>query len=172
MICSLLGLTSCSQNKIADVAKNSPGFIPEEVLIGKMTGEGAVFDRFGNFQRGFRIYLDGSKQESGGVILKELLVYETGEEESRTYTFSKKSDTSYEATSETGLVGVADIESVGNVLHWKYVFEVPYRGKIRHMRFDDWMYLQENGSIINRATIYWWGIRVGELFMLIRRDSL
>lgn len=170
MALTLFGGVSCSTLKPKEIAKSSPRFIPEEVLAKKMRGEGAIFDRFGNFQRAFVLHLEGEKKDDG-VILKELLVYDTGEEETRTYTFKKDSDSSYEATSESGLVGPAKIESVGNVLRWSYTFEVPYRGKTRHMRFDDWMFLQENGSIINRATIYWWGIRVAELYMLIRPED-
>jgi hypothetical protein len=167
----LLGNVSCSSQKASDIAQALPRFVPEEVLIGNMTGEGAIFDRFGTFQRSFVIHLNGSRLEDDKVELKERLVYDTGEEETRTYLFNKISDSQYEATSESGLVGSAKIESVGNILRWNYLFEVPYRGKKRHMRFDDWMFLQKNGSIINRATVYWWGIRVAELYMLIRQEE-
>jgi hypothetical protein len=167
MFCSLFGLLSCSASRPSDLAKDSPLFIPEAVFQGKMRGDGAVFDRFGNIQRAFVLHLEGVPSNNG-VIVKERLVYDNGEEESREYSFENLGKGKYEATSESGLVGPAKIEAVGNILRWKYYFEVPYRNKIRHMRFDDWMYLQDNGNVINRATIYWWGIRVGELFMVVK----
>ena len=66
-------------------------------------------------------------------------------------------------------MGKAKIEAYGNVLRWKYNLRQKIGDREWVLRFDDWMFLQPDGVILNRATAYKWGIEVGEVFMVIRK---
>jgi len=38
------------------------------------------------------------------------------------------------------------------------------------VRFDDWMFLQSDGVLINRAYVYRWGIQIGSVTIVFKRQ--
>ncbi len=39
------------------------------------------------------------------------------------------------------------------------------------MKFDDWMFLQPGGVVINRARVSKWGIDIGEVTLFFSKDG-
>jgi hypothetical protein len=114
--------------------------------------------------------LEGKRDPDGTFILSEDLRYDNGETLHRDYKIVKHDEHHYEATAD-GIVGSAKIESYGNVLRWSYRLETPVNGKVIVLTFDDWMYLQQDGLMLNRALAYKFGIQVGELVMVVSKLS-
>jgi hypothetical protein len=145
-----------------------PRFILEEFFSGKLKAQGMFFDRKNKVRRTFILALEGKPSADGNFVLSEDLRYDNGETLHRDYLIVRKDEHHYEATAD-GIVGKALIESYGNVLRWSYKLETPVKDKIYVLTFDDWMYLQEDGVMINRALAYKFGIQVGELVMVVNK---
>ena len=54
--------------------------------------------------------------------------------------------------------------SAGNAFNWRYTLALPVGGRVVEVQLDDWMYLMDGGrTVINRAVMHKFGVRVGEL---------
>jgi len=161
-------LWGCGSMNIHDFEGKEPRFLPEEYFEGRLRGHGVFFDRFNDLRRSFVIDLEGTV-EGDLVLLKEHLKYDDGEEIHRTYKIRKVNEHNYVATSESGLVGEANITSYGNALQWRYNYSQKIGNRNWVLRFDDWMFLQNEELVLNRARVTKWGINVGDLFMSISK---
>ena len=47
---------------------------------------------------------------------------------------------------------------------------VPFKGKSIKIRFDDWIFKQDDKVAINRATLSKFGFKVGELTVFFRKN--
>ncbi len=160
-------LTGCSSMDVASFKDKAPPFRIEEFFKGRTIGEGIFFDRFGKVQTSFVVTLEGSYE--GEIFnLKEDLVYENGEKLERIYRIKKLDDHRYEVTN-ADLVGPGLIESYGNTLKWTYTLNQKIGESIWALNFEDWMFLQPKGTVLNRAYASKLGIGIGEVFMSIRK---
>jgi hypothetical protein len=46
---------------------------------------------------------------------------------------------------------------------------VPVRGSVYDIDFDDWMYLIDESTVLNRASMSKFGVQVGEVLISLRR---
>jgi hypothetical protein len=69
------------------------------------------------------------------------------------------------------VVGTARGDAYGNAVNWRYDLDLRVNGKTWRMRFDDWMFLQPNGVLINRSRVSKWGIAVGEVTIIFLREE-
>ena len=51
--------------------------------------------------------------------------------------------------------------SSGNALNWKYKLNLKVKDSTIMVDFDDWMFLQDKGVLINRAEVKKWGLNIG-----------
>ena len=58
----------------------------------------------------------------------------------------------------------------GNALHWNYVLALPVDGRSWNMDMDDWMFLIDDRTMLNRTTMRKFGFRVGEVTLSFRRQ--
>ena len=77
---------------------------------------------------------------------------------------------SYTGTADD-VVGVASGKVAGNSLHWIYTLKLPVDDKVYEVEFDDWMFLQQDGVMINRSVMKKFGIRLGEVTLFFRKRS-
>ena len=47
-------------------------------------------------------------------------------------------------------LGEAEGEASGNAFRWKYTLDLPVDDKTYHVQFDDWMYLLDEGILMNK----------------------
>ncbi|MEK9662693.1 MAG: DUF3833 family protein, partial [Alphaproteobacteria bacterium] len=69
------------------------------------------------------------------------------------------------------VIGTATGRSFGNALNWRYTLALPIGGRTWHVRFDDWMLLQPDGVLINRADMTKFGIRLGEIVLFFSNQA-
>ena len=59
--------------------------------------------------------------------------------------------------------------AAGNVLQWRYVLALPVDGRVWNMDMDDWMFLMDERTMLNRTTMSKLGVRVGEVTLAFRK---
>ena len=163
----LLFLTGCGGMSPADFKDEPLRLVPEVYFEGKSRGVGVFFDRFGVLQTSFVVDVEGAFSDDV-LTLTEKLAYKNGETLDRVYIIKKVSDNRYIGTTPD-VQGDIVIEVYGNTMKWTYDLNQKIKDSIVLLHFNDWMHLQPDGIILNRAYASKFGIRVGEVFMSIRK---
>ncbi len=160
----LLSIISCAPMNIEQFQNKNPRLVLEEYFAQPLSGRGAFFGRSGELKTRFMVHTTGA-WDGNVLTLKEQLRYESGEEHQRTFRIKKLDANHYEAACDD-FVGVGTIEAAGDALHWNYYLkEQSKQAKGITLHFDDWMFLAEDGFIINRAWASKFGLGVGEVFI-------
>ena len=160
--------TGCAVMDAGDFQDKNPKLVLEDFFSGKGEGRGAFFSRSGGISTRFTLKTDG-KWDGKVLTLKENLRYESGEEHQRTYEITKIDPNHYSIACDE-VVGLGTIESFGNTLHWQYVLkENSEQAQNIAITFDDWMFLSEDGQIIDRAFASKFGFAVGEVFLTLNK---
>lgn len=167
-LCGIL-LASCANNKINHYANNTPKLDLQSFLNGKISGYGIVEDYSATVTRRFNFSGMASWQGNNGQF-DEKIVYSDGKQESRIWTITKLSESSYEATTPD-VIGKAQITVAGNTMNWKYTMNIQVDDSIYKIKFDDWMYLMPDGQLINRNYFKKFGLTVGELTLFMQKES-
>lgn len=162
-------LTSCSGVKIADIPVTDKVLKIEEYFQGNSRAYGILFDRSGVPQRHFTVDLVGRWDlETKTLTLDEDFVFDDGEKSQRRWVIKALGNNRYSGTA-ADVIGVAEGEARGNALRWSYVLQVPYKGSTIDLTLDDWMFLAEDGVMINRATMSKFGVKVGEIVISFKK---
>ena len=136
-----------------------PEFSLEDYFSGKTEAWGLFHDRFGNLKRSFKVDITGTL--SGDLLtLDEKFLYDDGEEDQRIWKIKLLGNKKYTGTADD-VVGSAIGEASGNALNWKYKLNLKIKDSTVKVDFDDWMFLQDRGILINRAEVKKWGLNVG-----------
>jgi hypothetical protein len=80
----------------------------------------------------------------------------------------KKSGDRYVGTA-ADVVGEAGGEAAGNAYRMQYVLDFPYEGRSVHLHVDDWMYLMDDRTLLNRSSITKFGFEIAQVFISFRR---
>jgi hypothetical protein len=155
-------LTGCAATmKPEDFAGTEPRFVLEEYLNGKTTAAGIFVDRFGKVRRQFVVAIDGV-WDGQTLTLDERFTYSDGETERRVWSIKKLDEHRYTGTAGD-VVGTAVGASFGNALNWDYYLNLKVDGRVWKVRFNDWMFLQPGGILLNRAEVTKWGVKIGDV---------
>lgn len=145
--------------KPEDFVDATPRFQPEIYFDGKVKAWGVFEDRFGKLRRQFTVDIDGS-WDGKQLVLDEHFLYSDGEKQRRVWTIEKIDTHTY--TGKAGdVIGTAQGRSFGNALRWTYDMDLKVGDGLWRVSFDDWMFLQPGGVLINRAVVRRWGIEIG-----------
>ncbi|MEM7569842.1 MAG: DUF3833 domain-containing protein [Pseudomonadota bacterium] len=161
VLCALT-LSACGGGaKISDFQSSTPTFVLEDYFLGETKAYGLFEDRFGKYRRQFVVDIKGS-MEGDTLVLVEDFVYDDGETEQRIWRITKNADGTYRGTFGD-IIGEATGEQAGNALHWTYKMNLKVGDDTWKVGFDDWMLLQQDGVLINRAYISRWGFEIGSV---------
>jgi hypothetical protein len=69
------------------------------------------------------------------------------------------------------VIGEALGEVAGNALRWRYRLNLPVDGSTYEVTFDDWMYLMDEDTLINRSSMSKAGIELGQVTLFFRRQA-
>ena len=164
ILASTLTLTACGTTMtIKEFAQETPTLVLEEYFEGETHAYGLFEDRFGRVRNQFTVMVDG--QWDGSVLtLDEDFVYNNGDTEYRKWQIEKTGANTYVGTTQQ-IIGEAAGEISGNAFHWTYKFKLNVGDEAWDVKFDDWMFLQPDGVLLNKATVYRWGFKVGTVFL-------
>ena len=167
---ALLLLTAgCSGMKPEDFEGREPRLLIEDYFAGDTRAWGLFEDRFGTLRREFVVDIAGT-WDGETLTLVEDFAYADGETEQRIWTIRKLDDHRYEGTADD-VVGTAEGLSYGNALNWRYTLALKVGDSVWNVRFDDWMFLQRDDVLVNRARVSKFGIEIGEVTIFFRKPD-
>ena len=100
-------------------------------------------------RRQFRVDVTGIV-DGDLLTLDERFVYNDGETDRRIWRIRDKTNGEFEGEA-ADVIGKATGTAAGNALNWTYEMNLKVGGGTWRVTFDDWMFLQEDGVLINRA---------------------
>ena len=171
LIICVLFITNCSSiqsMKPEDFKDQKPRLIIEEYLSGNVKAWGILQNRSGKVTRQFSADLDG-KWDGRQLILDEKFIWSDGEIQNRQWQITKLDEHNYEGKAGD-VVGTAKGYSYGPAFKFEYVLLVPVKGRKIKIKFDDWIFMQDEKVAINRATMTKFGFKVAELTVLFMKN--
>ncbi len=157
----LILLSNCSNMEPEDYKNTKPEIKIEEYFLGNVKAWGIFQGRSGKVKRQFTAKMNGYF-EGENFILKEDFNWSDGEKQTRRWMIKKVGEHNYEGTAPD-VVGIAKGISYGSAFKFEYNLLIPFKDKKIKVRFDDWIFQQDDKVAINRAIVTKFGIKVGEL---------
>ena len=165
-LCGLLTLGGCAGVQVEHYAAAQPTLELPRYFNGTVDGWGMFQDRSGKVVKRFYVRIDGTWEGDQGT-LDEHFEYTDGTRENRVWKLARNGDR-YTGTAGD-VVGTAQGIAQGNALRWNYVLALAVDGTTWHMDMDDWMYLVDEKTMLNRTTMSKFGVRVGEVTLSFRK---
>ena len=163
----LFTLAGCTSMKPENFAGREPPLVLEEYFSGQSKAWGIFEDRFGNLRRQFTVDIFGS-MDGDVLVLEEDFLFDDGEVDRRVWRIERTGEHTYEGRADD-VRGVANGTVFGNALNWSYFVDLKVGERTTVVRFNDWMFLQDEEVLVNRAIVTKFGIRVGEVTIFFRR---
>ncbi len=161
-------LAGCASSpRIEDYAQEKPVLSLKTYFNGDVLANGVFTDRAGRVVKRFTVAMKATWQGNAGV-LEEDFVYSDGSKQRRVWRLTEVAPGRFEGRADD-VVGVATGESAGNAFHWNYTMALPVDGRIFHVQFDDWMYLMDDRTMINKANMSKWGVHLGEVTLVFTK---
>jgi hypothetical protein len=154
--------------KPEDYKDTKPVLKIEEYFLGNVKAWGVLQGRSGEVKRNFTADMVGSFEEDN-FILNENFNWNDGEIQQRRWIIKKIDDHNYEGTAPD-VDGKAKGKSYGSAFKFEYNLIIPFKNKKIKVRFDDWIYKQDERVAINRAIITKFGFKVGDLTVFFLKD--
>jgi hypothetical protein len=164
----MLMFSACAGQKIESYSETKPDFDLQSYFNGPIKAWGIVQDRSGKVTRRFDVTMVGSWEGDTGT-LKENFVYYDGKTQERTWTIKRLSQSNYEGTAGD-IVGTAQGKVAGSAMRWDYQMDLSVDGSVYRITFDDWMFLMNDGVLINRSYLKKFGLTVGELTLFMQKQ--
>jgi len=166
---ALLGLfvlAGCATPGVEAYRAEKPQLDIRDYFNGTVDGWGMVQDRSGKVLRRFHVVIVSSWSGDAGT-LDETFDWSDGKKEKRVWTIVKSGERYTGRAAD--VVGSAAGEAAGNALRWVYVLKLPADQGGHEVDVDDWMYLVDDDTMLNRSTIKKFGIRFAEITIAFRK---
>ena len=153
----------------SDYAGKGPQFDIRKHLSGPLLCEGVIYGPTGRVSSRFVADFDARWNGNVGTMTEEFR-YDTGETQSREWTLTVGNDGSIRAEAPDVIgTGTGMQEGPGVQLNYRIKLSESAGGHV--LDTVDWMYLMENGTIMNRSQFRKYGIKVAELVATMRRKE-
>lgn len=168
MLC-LAALGGCGSVDVTTYEAEQPELRLEEYFNGTLDAWGMFQKRNGEVVKRFSVVIDASWRGNQGV-LDERFSYSDGSKQRRVWRITNLGGGEYTGQAED-VLGTARGRVAGNALHWVYTLRLALDDDVHEVEFDDWMYLQEGGVLINRSVMKKFGFDLGEVILFFRKRS-
>ena len=158
---ALLG--ACAAPPDAPATSSAPPLVLEQFFPGRTVGQGVFTNSWTGSQRRFAVVLDGP-WDGRVLTLVEYFDYADGEKDRKTWRLERTAPGTYTGQRED-VVGQARAWTEGKAVRLEYA--VSLGGWT--VDFSDVLALNPDGSLINKATVGKWGLRVGRVELELRR---
>lgn len=160
----------CSSNKSLEYYRGTaPRADIREYFNGPVKAWGIVQDWRGRVTTRFDIDMVGTWEGDTGT-LAEYFDYYDGRKQERIWKIRKLADGRYEGTA-SDIAGKATGRTEGSAVHWRYVMDLPVNDTTYRIRFDDWMWVMNDGVLINRSYLKKFGFTVSELTIFMQKQN-
>jgi len=165
----LVMLSSCSSNTLDYYSDTSPKADIKAYFNGPIKAWGIVQDWRGRVVNRFDIQMVGKWEGDTGTLTEKFDYYD-GKKQERIWTIKKLADGTYEGTA-SDIIDKATGSVSGSAARWNYVMDLPVDDTTYRIRFDDWMWLMNDGVLINRSYLKKFGITVSELTIFMQKQK-
>ena len=169
LVAMVLSVASCGSVDVARYADQQPALNLEHFFSQPVKAWGMFQKRSGEVVKRFEVNIV-SRREGNNLILDERFQYSDGTRQRRVWTLTPEGQGRWSGRADD-VVGVAQGQIAGNTLHWRYRLNLPVDDSTYEMSMDDWMYLMDEDTLINRTTMSKFGVEVGQVTLFFRRQS-
>lgn len=149
-----------------DYAGQAPAFDIRQRLNGAIVSEGVIYGPTGRVSARFVAEMHATWDGDTGTMTEHFR-YDSGAVQDRSWAFKVGPGGVVTATAPD-LVGEGRGVQKGAGVMLRYAIRLPESSGGHVLQATDWMYLMENGTIINRSEFRKFGIRVAELVATMR----
>jgi hypothetical protein len=154
--------------RLAPHRDQAPRFDPKRDLAGKILCEGIVYGPFGRVVSRFVAQMEG-RWQGDRATLTEVFRYDSGRIQHRAWDLRLEG---WQITAlAEDLIGPGRGEIAGNAVRMRYKIRLAREAGGHVLDVEDWMYLLENGTIMNRSQFRKFGIKLGELIATMRQEA-
>lgn len=165
LACLLLG--SCGNVGVEHYRGQQPALDLAVFFATPVEAWGMFQKRNGEVVKRFHVRID-SRREGERLILDEHFVYSDGTRQQRTWTLTPDGPGRWRGRAGD-VIGEARGEVAGNALRWQYRLDLLVDGSHWQVDLDDWMYLMDNDTLINRSSMRKFGVEIGQITLFFRR---
>lgn len=160
-------IAGCAAPSAGDYASERPVLDLQQYFNGRVDGWGVFTDRSGRVVKRFTVVMQCSWQGNEGV-LDEDFTYSDGTKQRRVWKLSKLPGGRFSGRADD-VVGEALGQTAGNALNMKYTLALPVDGRTWEVQMDDWMYLVDDKTVLNKTSMSKFGIHLGEVTLSFKR---
>lgn len=142
-------------------ATTTPVFDPVTFWTGRTASWGVLEDRDGAPIAIITTTTDGTAEGADGLHMVQH-VMSHGKDSVRDWHIRRLGNGRFEATAND-VIGTARGSSSGRTLHWKWILATKPGNDLLNVTMEQWMYLAENGTLLNRTIITKLGVRLAEV---------
>jgi hypothetical protein len=153
----------------SDYAASTPKFDVREHLSGPILCEGVIYGPTGRVSSRFVADMNASWDGNKGTM-SEVFHYDSGAVQHREWRLTLGNDGRIKAEADD-LVGPGEGRQEGGAVVLNYRIRLPDSAGGHVLDTTDWMYIVENGAIMNRSQFRKYGIKVAELVATMRKKE-
>jgi hypothetical protein len=153
---------------LAHYSNGTPVLELKSFLNGKIIGYGIIQNRKRKVIKKFEFIANASWDNNNNGTIIEKMIYDDGRIDNRTWNLTEKSHNHYIAKSDD-VLNYAEIFINGNAMKWSYQMYIPVGKKKYKITFEDWMFLLNEKTLINRNYFKKFGFNVGELTLFMQK---
>jgi hypothetical protein len=162
-----LAIAGCASVDPSAYRGEKPALALESYFNGTIDGWGMFQDYSGKVVNRFTVRIDANWSGDRGT-LDEDFTFADGTKQRRVWTIVRTAPDRYVGTA-ADVVGEAQGVQAGNAIRWNYVLALPVDGQVWHMNMDDWMFLVDEKTLLNRTAMRKFGLTVGEVTLSFTR---
>ncbi|SPF77185.1 hypothetical protein ALP8811_02208 [Aliiroseovarius pelagivivens] len=152
-----------------DYAGTGPEFALKTHLSGPILSEGLIYGPTGKMTNSFVAKMVGEWDGNTGTLSEEF-TYSNGKQQSRKWYLTLGEGNTFTATADD-IVGEARGTVSGSTIKMVYQIVLPEDAGGHTLSVTDWLYLTQNGVIMNKSEMRKFGIKVAELVATMRPDA-
>jgi hypothetical protein len=162
-------LSACSGPDVRQYQSAEPKLDLVNYFSGVTDAWGMFQERDGTVTKRFYVEITGT-YANGVLTLDEKFKYDDGTTSRRVWQLFNDGGGHWRGTADD-VIGQAQGMVAGNALHWQYTLLLPVGDTSYEMQFDDWMFLIDQCTMINRASMRKFWIEFGQVTLTFRRRA-
>ena len=166
---AVIAIGGCGTMTPEDFSGKQPQLDLYDYFTGETRAWGLFEDRFGRVRRQFSVDITG-RIEDGELVLVEDFLYSDGERDRRVWRIRRDGPGRYLGQADD-VLGQAIGRAAGNALNWRYDMDLKVGDGTWRVNFDDWMFLQQVGVLINRAKVRKLGLEIGSVSLFFIKEA-
>lgn len=161
-LCLFTGLAGCAGPlRLEAFANTPPAFDPVTFWTGQTASWGVIENRDGLPTAIITTTTDGTMEAADSLHMVQH-VFTGGKETVRDWHIRRLGNNQFQATAND-VIGTARGSSSGRTLHWTWILAAKPGNGLFNVRMEQWMYLADNGTLMNRTIITKLGVRLAEI---------